>query len=267
MIGEFFDRVDHAGLPSHTWTRWRVSDDIEEADLVRLVAESIVVHRCVGAPQFAAAWQRVVSDGAPYSDLEKRALIAFLSPLLGEPGRHLPPDQVEGAVAEQLWFLLAAVPPTDGSVFRIHGPKFHATSPGGDGLVIYDGDQPEFRLWEVKKHASAASVSSTVRAAYRQLKASAEKYLAHYSAAGQEADDPRWKRIYAELFERWATADSRAGVGIAVATSTAPNQCFSTYPTHFPGFPAKHCRHAIVAGLGNFPSFAVKVRDLAWTGL
>lgn len=270
MISDHLDRLDHDDLPLHSWTRWtrKANDEGTTPEAIaNLLAEFIMAFRCVGAPQYALAWQRVVAGGEPYSEQERQGVVAFVSPLLGEPARPLPDDQVQGAVAEHLWYLLVTSEPTDGEFFRVHGPKFHATAPGGDGLVIYDGDTPSFRLWEIKKHASAGSVSRTVRDAYIQLRASAEKYLAHYSAAGQESDDPRWARVYAELIEHWVSADSRAGAGVAVATSIAPTKCFSTFPANFPKLPDKHCRNALVAGLDNLPSISALVRDLAWTGL
>ncbi len=211
VISDHFDRLDHDELPLHSWTRWtKKADDpgtTPEA-IASLLAEFIMANRCVGAPQYARAWQRVVAGGEPYSDQERQGVVAFVGPLLGEPTRPLPADQVQGAIAEHLWYLLVTSEPTDGEFFRVHGPKFHATAPGGDGLVIYDGDAPAFRLWEIKKHASASSVSRTVRDAYIQLQASAEKYLAHYSAAGQESDDPRWARVYAELIDHWVSGNS-----------------------------------------------------------
>ena len=271
MISDHFDRLDHDELPLHSWTRWtKKADDpgtTPEA-IASLLAEFIMANRCVGAPQYARAWQRVVAGGEPYSDQERQGVVAFVKP--ASRGTHEAATRRSGSGGYRRAPVVLAchvLSPLTASSFEFMGPKFHATAPGGDGLVIYDGDAPAFRLWEIKKHASASSVSRTVRDAYIQLQASAEKYLAHYSAAGQESDDPRWARVYAELIDHWVSGTSRAGAGVAVATSIAPAQCFSTFPTNFPRFPDKHCRNALVAGLDNLPATSDLVRDLAWTGL
>ena len=217
--------------------------------------------------KYADAWARVVGGGESYSDQERAGVIAFVKPLFGVPQRPLPTDHAQGAIAEHLWYFLVSAPPTDAPIAVVHGPGFNATSPGGDGLVIYRGERPQFRLWEIKKHASAAHASRTVGVAYKQLQRSAEEYLAQYSVAGQQALDVGQARVYAELIERWVAADTRAGAGVAVATSRAPTRAFSTYRSQFPRFPEQHCRHGVMVGVDDLPQLTVLTRERLWIGL
>jgi hypothetical protein len=129
-------------------------------------------HRCVACPRHYQAWKQRLEGGPPPSGSSKDALNAFIKPVFGLPENPdvIPPDHLEGFVAEQLWYFLSLeVPPEE--IVRIERPGFLPTDPGGDGLVIHrvSAGYLMFRLWEIKKCTGDSGVSSTVNTAYNQL--------------------------------------------------------------------------------------------------
>lgn len=261
-------RTERIRRPRHSWTRRRLADPADQsaARLVPRVAEAIVAHQCRGATQYAAAWRRVIAGGYPYSAREHEIMATYVRPLFGLPAAPLSDDHAEGVVAEYVWRLAEEEFAEDGVLVDVFGPKFFATAPGGDGLVIRRNHPYSFRLWEVKKKSTGA-VSGTVTRAMRQLAERGLEYLAKYSVIGQYALDPDLAVLYATLADRWLDGRPDAGAGVAVVTSKAPLTGFTRFAHHLPTLFDPIGRRGLAAGLGDLPEFAQQVRSRIWTGL
>jgi hypothetical protein len=207
-----------------------------------------------------------VTGGDPYSARESEVIATFLRPLFGLPADPLSADHAEGVVAEYLWRLAEEEFGEDGDLVDILGPKFFATAPGGDGLVIRKEGAYSFRLWEVKK-LSFGTVSGTVSRAMKQLADRGLEYLAKYSAAGQYAPNNDLAIMYATLADRWLDGHASAGAGVAVVTSVAPRNAFTRFAQHLPALFDPAGRRGLAAGLGDLPEFTRQVRSRIWTGL
>jgi hypothetical protein len=200
---------------------------------------------------------------------------AFVEPSMGLPtdATPRPPDHVQAAVAEYIWYL-AARDWTDQhrAVRYIEKPSLFATEAGGDGLIVYrlaaDGTLI-FRLWEVKKYTGRGSISHVVTHACTQLAARGKSYFAKYASLGEQLADDELVTLYGELGERWITWDATAGAGIAVATSEAkvPSKAFSQMHRHLPRLSSGDQLEGLVSGIGDFAAFAAQVRTFLWTGL
>jgi hypothetical protein len=228
----------------------------------RTLAEHIIGHRLRGTPQLREAWARVVAGGDPYTTTEHAALSAFLDPIRAE----ISPEVLEAFVAEYLWHYLVLIDPDEPALVRVLGPKFHVTAPGGDGLVVRRGATLRSTLWEIKKHRGA-DLSGVINEAYSQLGASATQYLAEYSAVEQIDPDPELARLFARLVEAWITGEATARAGVSVAGSTAPRKSYTTMGNYFTQLVSEDSRHGMTIAIGSFPAFAIRVRELLWTGL
>jgi hypothetical protein len=260
--------------PPIQWARrqWRaarwtlaVSDGPPNAageELAQALARHIVGHRLRGTPQLVSAWERVIGGGDGYSPTEGEALKAFLGVI--RPG--ISPEHVEAFIAEYLWHYLVTHDVAEQALVRVVGPKFHVTAPGGDGLVVRRGESLRFTLWEIKKH-SGTDLTGSVRDAYLQLSDGATQYLAEYSAVEQLNDDRDLARLFARLVEAWVDGEPVARAGVAVAGSTAPQKCFTTMGKYFAQLTSDDSRHGLTAAVAPFPTFALRVRELLWTGL
>lgn len=197
------------------------------------VADKIMEFRCAGASSTYDDWRRRATGGTPLSRREGVSVAAFVRTGLGIPSAPQPSDHVQGYVAEFIWFLLARENPGDGrSVAHVEPPKPHVTAPGADALIIYRLNDAllVFRLWEIKKHAGSAHVSTTIGRAFTQVSKNGIEYLAQLVPAAPR-DDPDVAELYGQLVDLWRDADERAGVGVAISTSLrhAPQrQAFST---------------------------------------
>ncbi len=201
---------------------------------------------------------------------ESRRLTPFIQPAFGLPSKPRPAEHIQGLVAEYIWYILAQENlPADLKLRRIEGPGFSVTTPGGDGLVVYQRKDATliFRLWEIKQHDSEGPVSRTVGRAYSQLSENAEFYLAQLTTLADNYA-PDLAQLYAGLSDLWLERDPRAGVGVAVSTSETylPKTCFGTMHKRFPDLPVDQLA-GLVVGLGSFPMFAAAVRDQIWTAL
>ncbi len=235
----------------------------ESQELARLLAARIVEHRLRGgSAHLVAAWARVVSGGSPYTPAEKAALSAYLAGL--DPGHD--PEHLQASVGEYLWYACSVDDAVEPPLVRIEGPKFHATAPGGDGLVVRRDGQLFFTLWEIKKH-TGSHLTRVVRDGYGQLSSNAARYLAEYSAVGQTVADPELARLYATLVESWLDGSTSAHAGVAVATSVAPDQCFSTMGKHFEHLGGTDPWHGLLAAVDGLPAFSRRVAEVLWTGL
>jgi len=257
----------------YSWLRCTIpaaSGDLAEA--ARSLAERILRLRCGAATQTVDAWLRAVSGEQEPTMGETAALTAFVRSGFGSPAVPLTADHLEGMTAEYLWYFAtidhAAL--NGISIARILEPGSSPSSSGGDGLVITrDGDEFPFFLWEIKKNTGRTHVSASVKVAYDQLDANGLEYIARYvgPASIEAAGQPELLGAIATMVDDWESASSRAGAGVAVATSfdKTPQRCFSTFPEHFPLL--KPRLKGAVFGIGDFSSFALAVRDTLWIGL
>ena len=234
------------------------------------MANAAVNWQCRGAVQHYDAWRHAVAQDSQLRADEKRKLIPFIRPIFGLPADPRPADHLQGHVAECVWYILARENVPAGLRLRtIEGPSFVVTTPGGDGLVVYqrDDDVLVFRLWEIKKHDSTGGVSRTVSRALRQLDEKAEEYLAQLTTVAGSYE-PDVALLYAALSDLWLDRDERAGAGVAVSTSdrSLPRTCFGRMHTRFPELSIDQMAGLVVA-LGDFPAFAASVRDRVWSAL
>lgn len=198
----------------------------------------------------------------------------FVKPVFGLPEAPPEPAHLCGWIAEFIWFRLAASLPSHSGrqVRHIEGPGFHATEPGGDGLVVWRDAHHKalcFSLWEIKHYAGTRAVSPTIKDAYAQLDVRALEYLAKFTTIEAIANDPDLAPLSAEMVDLWGDADERCGVGVAVATSEAnvPLKCFTTMGKYFPQFDRKGQLEGLIAGVGAFVPFCDNVRDRVWIAL
>jgi hypothetical protein len=254
------------------WLRGRLSDPpaASQQTAITIVADAAVKSQCRGAGQHYDAWRQAVSQGTRLAADRSLKLAPFIQPAFGLPTRPLPPDHLQGHVAEYVWYILAQENLPAGLTLRtIEGPSFSVTTPGGDGLAVYQRNDAVlvFRLWEVKKHESTMHLSRTVARAYKQLGNHAEVYLAELTtlAGTYQAEIAQ---LYAALSDLWIDRDERAGVAVAVSTSDGhlPTRCFGTMHRSFPDLSIDQMQGLVVA-LGHFPTFARAVRDRVWSAL
>ena len=237
---------------------------------VEIVADAAVRWQCRGALQHYDAWSQAVEHGTQLPPDQSRKLAPFIRPAFGLPARQLPADHLQGHVAEYVWYILAQENLPDGLTLRaIEGPSFSVTTPGGDGLAVYQRNDAVlvFRLSEIKKHESGMHLSRTVARAYKQLDKNAEVYLAELTTLA-ERYDADIARLYAALSDLWIDRDERAGAGVAVSTSdgSLPTRCFGTMHSTFPDLSVEQLDGLVVA-LGDFSAFAEGVRDQVWSAL
>jgi hypothetical protein len=254
------------------WVRGKLSapSNANRQTAVAIVADAAVRWQCRGAVQHYDAWRAAVAQGTQLPAEAERKLVPFIKPAFGLPSDPPLADHLQGHVAEYVWYILARENVPAGLTLRtIEGPSFLVTTPGGDGLVVYQrgDDVLIFRLWEVKKHDSMDGVSRTVSRALRQLDEKAEEYLAQLTtlAVTYDADVAQ---LYAALSDLWLDRDERAGAGVAVSTSDQylPRTCFGRMHTRFPALSVDQLDGLVVA-LGDFPAFASSVRDRIWSAL
>jgi hypothetical protein len=254
------------------WLRGRLATPSSQTRQVaaNIVADTAMRWQCRGAAQHYAAWAAAVELGATLPADARRKVAPFVRPAFGLPNDPPSADHLQGQVAEYVWYILAQETVPDGLVLRsIEGPSFLVTTPGGDGLAVYQRDDSVliFRLWEVKKHDSTGGVSRTVSRALQQLDVRAEEYLAQLTTLA-DSYDPDVATLYAALSDLWLDRDPRAGAGVAVSTSDRylPRSCFGGMHKRFPDLAVDQLDGLVVA-LGDFPDFAAQVRDRVWSAL
>jgi hypothetical protein len=254
------------------WLRGQLSSPSasNQQTAVAFVADAAVKWQCRGAGQHYGSWSKAVAQNSQLSATESRRLAPFIKPAFGLPGDPVPADHLQGHVAEYVWYILAQENLPAGLTLRaIEGPSFSVTTPGGDGLAIYQRNDSVlvFRLWEIKKHESTAHISRTVSRAYKQLKEKAEFYLAQLTTLA-DSYESEVAQLYAALSDLWLDRDERAGAGVAVSTSDRhlPRRCFGTMHMSFPDLAVEQMAGLVVA-LGDFPAFARLVRDRIWSAL
>lgn len=271
-LSDFLTIEERGGSGRCTWLRGRFQSSTAAVftGAAAFVAEAAMRWRCRGAAEIFDLWLGAVESSGTLGTAERRRVAPFVQTAFGLPERPLPADQVQGHVAECVWYILAGEQvPSGRELLAREGPSFAVTGPGGDGLAVYrtDGDALIFRLWEIKKHGGTSSLSGTIGRAYGQLLDRADVYLAELTAEADRYSEPV-ASLYAELVQLWQDADPSAGAGVAVSTSAShlPRRCFGTMHTKFPGLGASQVEGLVVA-LGEFPAFAAAVRDRVWSAL
>jgi hypothetical protein len=238
-----------------------------------MIAEDAMQLRCGKSPVLDV-WRGRAAGGPPHTLKDRRAVEAFVTDTFGLPSAPGTPDLLQGFVAELVWHRLVRerTAPGDGrTLIHVADLSWSAYQQGGDGLVVYEivGGELVFRLWEIKKHDSAAHLSRTVGRACKQLSSGALRYLAQFTAYGSELEGDLG-RLFGQLVPLWLNDDPRAGVGVSIATSTehAPKRrAFGGVATAFPQFTGVGQREGLVVAVADFPTFATTVREVIWTGL
>lgn len=252
------------------WSLYKVSSEEELDDLARRVATLMMWFRCKGAPHIFADWAALARGDYQPTDAKVRRLEPFIQTAFGLPNARKDEDHAEGLVAEFLWWILIVEKQGDDAPLkRVTDPHFDVTGHGADGLCVHsdpDGGH-RYRLWEVKKHYRTSPVSGTISKAYGQLKSRSLEYLARYTILAEAEEDPSIRDLYARLVDSWETEIS--GIGVAVATShrSAPNRCFSTMADHFPRLAHPRGLSGLVAAVGDFREFTLRVREYVWNAL
>lgn len=245
------------------------SDDVET--FANEVAALIMWNRCRGAGHVFSLWIERVLSHDPTTDSDRRRLVPFIQTTFGLPESPLSDEHIQGLVSEYLYWCVAIETdlPTE-ALLRISDPPFDVTGHGGDGLSVHRSatNQLFFRLWEVKKHVSAAPVSRAVGRAYDQLDSNALSYLARLTSLAETEPDIAIRELYSRLVDIWADAESEAGAGVAVATSyaRAPRRCYSTMASRFAPIDSSQLAGQVNA-IGDFAGFCAKVRDRVWLAL
>jgi len=273
-LSDYFVTSDNPAS-THTWTLAMHDDsgNFNIEDLARLLAELIMEHRCRGCPEKFRAWKQHLDGGIEPTGATLGALRAFVEPLFALPEKpdSVQQDHLEGCVAQYLWYFLSLDGLSGQNIVRVEFQGFAVTDPGGDGLIIHGSTSTDlmFRIWEIKKCGGTSTVSSTVGNAYKQLNAKATKYLARYTAIGQEIPNKRLADFYGQLIDLWIDASPAASAGVSIATcaTRVPAKCFTTFGKRFPQFTNPIRLRGFLTAIQGFPTFATKVREYVWKGL
>lgn len=269
------EHFDHTTTTEATHSWDRCDHDMNSAsavDLARSLAEFVIGLRCEPSPGLYASWLSKRDGGVhtePHAD-ERLAVVIGLG--FGRPGRLVPLDHLEGAVAESLWYALVHEFAHEDPVVLALPPGLSPIDHGGDGFVVHrrpGGGGLSFRLWEIKKNTGLSPVGGTVLRAYKQVSDKALEYLARLIDTVREHPDADVVPLIQRSSELWLDGASEAAVGIAVGASTAslPTQSFSTIGTHFPSMTAPNRLRGMLTGIDDFPAFALLVQAELWRGL
>lgn len=240
----------------------------------QMLADDAMQLRCGRSPTLDR-W-RAVRDGRDPGNVVSAAAVATYAKLgFGLPANPAKADHLQGLVAELLWNrLIKERRECSGGrrLVKAHSVKPDPLEPGGDGLVVYDVDGIYvFRLWEIKKHESKKAISATIWRASKQLASRGNEYLAKLAGPDTVQQRGRLGAFYAQVVDLWLDGSDRAGVGVSVGTSDrhAPrnSRAFGSITTAFPNFRAVGQAESVIVAVPDFPSFAVRVREIVWSGL
>lgn len=270
---DFFQASENPAS-THSWTLAKHDEaSLPVEDLAKFLAQLIIQHRCRGCPRKYRAWKQHLDGGLEPTGSTMEALKAFIEPVFGLPEKpdSVHQDHLEGCVAEYLWYFLSLDGLSGQNIIRVEFQGFTVTDPGGDGLIIHGSTSTGlmFRLWEIKKCSGTSTVSSTVGNAYKQLNAMATKYLARYTAIGQEIPNQRVADFYGQLIDLWIDASPEASVGVSIVTcaTRVSTKCFTTFGKRFPRFTNPVRLRGLLTAIQDFPTFATKVKEYVWKGL
>ncbi|MBU3688400.1 MAG: hypothetical protein B7C54_11735 [Acidimicrobiales bacterium mtb01] len=156
-----------------------------------------------------------------------------------------------------------------GAPVIVEGHDWSVTDTGGDQLAIYTaGGDFCFRLWESKGRYGATDISSVVKGAAEQLGSNAAGYLARFAiATSRTATDEELAAFVSQMPDLWVDNDSRAGVGVGVATHDVPaaSTPFAQLATHF-NLPDTS-KGGQLTLLGPLAGYRVTVSKTLWKGV
>ncbi|MXV89817.1 MAG: hypothetical protein F4121_09850 [Acidimicrobiia bacterium] len=245
------------------WFRAQIIDGHRD-EVVQLVAADIVRRQLASNPSALASWIARRAGGSPHDDPTKAELKAYLLSDFADDSNR---PRLQGAVVEHLWASMAEdLYGGWGMPIHVEPPHFSVIDHGGDGLSVYDSDDPElrFRLWESKRHDSATkSVTEVVTGASGQLREHAAEYLARMSKPLQLNDDPRIQQLAGKIVKLWTSRDAAGGVGVSVGTTARralPSRPFRGLRREFSHFETPQHREGLVIEIPRLKEFARDVR-------
>ncbi len=240
----------------------------------QMLADDAMALRCGQSPALER-WRATRDGHTPHDTVSAETVLTYAAIGFGSPDKPAHPNHLQGLVAELVWNrLMKERREWSGgrTLVKAHSVKPDPLEPGGDGLVVYRVDTTYvFRLWEIKKHDAKRPVSATINRASQQLASRGNEYLA--KLAGPDTVEQRGPlgAFYAEVVELWLDGSTRAGVGVSVGTSDthAPSRpsSFRSITTAFPHFNAPGQTEGVVVAVPDFPGFAIRVREIVWSGL
>ncbi|MBN3511464.1 hypothetical protein JYB55_21780 [Mycolicibacterium septicum] len=243
----------------------------ERAALAWLIADAIMSDRA-GYSNAADVWRDAALRGETLTGRDRQQVEAFIAAVFGLPPEGKSETHVIGHIAEWLWYLHSAeFDHSARSIALLETPKSNVTEPGADGFIVFSDTatgEMTYRLWELKQHVGGSAVSATVGVAYNQLKQHAARYLAQLTAIHSKAPGPVGE-LCKQLVDFWIDCNTRAGVGIGVASATtpAPTKCFGTMGAHFPGFTQAGQLEGLLLAVEELTELARDVRGYLWTVL
>ena len=269
----FSELLEIRGSHEEGWPQLRCRLTCEQLDSAAAVLAEGIARRRIGVNQaLHERWRsrRLDPSSNPLDANERQLLESGLLQNLGTPDETSSRKQLNGLVAESIWFeVVSEVDAGLGIPIRVEGHNWSVTDPGGDGLTVYatiDGGFC-FRLWESKYHGTKRPVRRTVNAACRQVKGRSLSYLSRFSLIAQEmSDNEALARFYGELAERWVNRDPTAGVGISVGVDFEANvsRCFKKVTNYFELDVGQH--QAQLHLMEDFSELADLVRKQIWKG-
>ncbi|MCC7495895.1 MAG: hypothetical protein IT204_26315 [Fimbriimonadaceae bacterium] len=254
-----------------TYTRHMAAEaDPQLRATARRLAERIVELRCGGRHDHFELWRLRASGGAELPARVKDLLGASLLPGFGLPSHQAPPDHLEAAVAEHLWYFLA-IDGHFGSAPRFAlKPSFSPLDHGGDGLAVHEtANGLSFRLWEVKKTVSEDAVNATASRACRQLEERALQYIARWQHESVGQPDADIVALLDQLADLWLDRSGQAGAGFSIAAATAslPAEGCPGFGDHLAWLDRPEGRRGALQGFDDFRAFAALVQEELWKGL
>lgn len=262
------DENDDAGTQ---WFHYNVgyNGDFTDELLAEKVASLIVETRCPAG--LFNKWTEAFEGILELEDIDKEELGVYLKPSIGSPNEPATENELQGAIAEYLWYEIVRSYQTDQTLVDIHKPSLRVTETGGDGLVVYqsDFDTYIFQLWEVKKHAQLSAATTKITRASRQLNSNGAEYLAKLSKVGQDRDHefPGLSAFYAEIVRKWieSTEDARAGVSVSKdERSSISSNPVAIMRRELPTMTGEDQLSALIISVPNFANFCVQVREALW---
>jgi hypothetical protein len=261
------DHFDHVNHDNHGY-QWQLHEAVLDNGDVQPVAESLAEAfiRDWCPDRLVTAWENRREGGPPHDQNIQAKLEAFIEPSFGLPPAEDgdPNDHVQGAVAEHLWYYLQRE--SDEGHLHLEPPDLHPTSGGGDSIAVYRSqNELSFRLWEIKKTTS--SLNSTVSRAFGQLESRGARYLAEMTVIGQENPDPEVATLLSNLPVLWIDNSPEASVGVSVAIpcQLIDDDCFTSFPEHFPGLGERSPLLGLLKAVGDYTSFVRAVQEELWT--
>ncbi len=241
----------------------------------QMLADDAMEVRCGPSPALDR-WRAVRDGDAPEEKVSAATVATYAAIGFGTVADPANATHLQGLVAELFWNrLLDERKQGSGGreLVKRHRVKPDPLEPGGDGLVVYKvADVFVFRLWEIKKHNAAGTpVSQVISGATKQLADRGNEYIAKFAGPDTVEQAGAVGAFYAEMVELWLDGSDRAGAGVSVGTSDtyAPTQAaaFKSIADKFPKFTAAGQTESIVVAVPDFPAFAVRVREIVWSGL